>query len=125
MDKEVKKMAKILVVDDSSLMRAVLKNFVSKEGHQVIEAKEGNEAIKRYKEEKPAMVFLDILMPLGLDGMSTLKEIKKIDSNAKVVMVTSLKQQKEFEEAKELGVKGYINKPFSKDEIIKSLKENL
>jgi two-component system, chemotaxis family, chemotaxis protein CheY len=118
-------MAKILVVDDSSLMRLVLKNFITKEGHEVIEAIEGNEAIRKFKSEKPAMVFLDILMPNGLDGISALKEIKKYDSDAKVVMVTSVKEQKEFEEAKKLGVKGYLNKPFSREEITKALKENL
>ena len=118
-------MAKILVVDDSSLMRAVLRNFITKEGHEVIEANEGHEAIKKFQSEKPAMVFLDILMPNGLDGISTLRELKKLDETAKVVMVTSLREQKEFEEAKKLGVKGYLNKPFSKEEIVKALKENL
>lgn len=118
-------MAKILVTDDSALMRTVLRNFISKEGHEVIEAKEGNEAVKKFKEEKPEMVFLDILMPNGLDGIAALKEIKKIDKNAKVVMVTSVREQKEFDEAKLQGVKGYINKPFSKEEITKVLKENL
>jgi len=118
-------MVKVLVVDDSSLMRAVLKNFVSKEGHEVIEASEGNEAVRKYRDDKPAIVFLDIIMPNGLDGISALKEIKKIDPSAKIVMVTSVREQKEFEEAKKFGVKGYINKPFSREEIVKALKENL
>ena len=118
-------MAKILVTDDSALMRTVLKNFISKEGHEVIEAKEGNEAVKKFKEEKPAMVFLDIVMPNGMDGIEALKQIKKLDKDAKVVMVTSVREQKEFDEAKKQGVKAYINKPFAKDEIVKALKENL
>ncbi len=118
-------MAKILVTDDSSLMRAVLRNFISKEGHQVIEASDGKEAVEMYKKEKPEMVFLDILMPKGMDGIAALKEIRIIDPEAKVVMVTSVREQKEFDEAKRLGVRGYLNKPFSKDEIVKALKENL
>ena len=118
-------MAKILITDDSALMRAVLKNFISKEDHEVIEAQEGKDAIEKFKKEKPAMVFMDILMPNGLDGISAIKEIKKIDPQAKIVMVTSVKEQKEYDEATKVGVKGYINKPFSKDEIIKALKDNL
>ena len=118
-------MAKVLVVDDSSLMRAVLRNFVAKENHQVIEATEGNEAINKYKSEKPAMVFMDILMPNGLDGLSAAREIRKIDPAARIVMVTSVREQKEIEEAKKIGIKGYINKPFSKEEITKAIRENI
>lgn len=117
-------MAKILVVDDSSLMRAILRNFISKDGHEVIEAVEGNEAIKKYTSEKPQIVFLDILMPAGLDGISALKKIISHDPHAKIIMVTSLHEQKEYDEAKKLGVKGYIVKPFSKEEIIKAINEN-
>ena len=79
-------MAKVLIVDDSSLMRAVLKNFVEKEGHDIIEAGDGGEAIEKYKSENPDMVFMDILMPKGLDGISAVREIKKVNPNAKIVM---------------------------------------
>lgn len=118
-------MAKILVVDDSSLIRTVLKNFVKKEGHDTIEAEEGQTAIEKYKAEKPDLVFMDILMPNGLDGLGAAKEIKKIDPNAKIVMVTSVREAQEVNKAKEIGVKDYLNKPFSKEEISNVLKKYL
>ena len=114
-------MSKIMIVDDSSLIRAVLKNFVRSEDREIIEATDGKEAIEKYQAEKPDLTFMDILMPNGMDGLSAVREIKKINSQAKVVMVTSVKEDKELQEATELGVKDYINKPFSKEEITKVL----
>lgn len=118
-------MAKILVVDDSGLIRTVLKNFVKKEGHDVIEAEEGKIAIEKYKTEKPALVFMDILMPNGMDGLSAAAEIKKIDPKAKIVMVTSVREAEEMNKAKALGIQDYLNKPFSKEEITNMLKKYL
>jgi two-component system, chemotaxis family, chemotaxis protein CheY len=118
-------MAKILIMDDSALMRSVLRNFIKKEGHDVIEASDGKEAIEVYKTEKPALVFMDILVPGGTDGLTALKEIRAYDPRAKVVMVTSLKESKDEEDAKKYGAAGYIMKPFSKDQIVEALKKNL
>jgi two-component system, chemotaxis family, chemotaxis protein CheY len=118
-------MAKILIMDDSALMRSVLRNFVKKEGHDVVESADGKDAIEKYKTEKPDMVFMDILVPGGTDGLTALKEIRAYDAKAKVVMVTSLKEKSDEETAKKYGASGYIMKPFSKDEIIKALKTNL
>lgn len=118
-------MAKILVMDDSYLMRAVLTNFITKEGHEVIQAKNGDEALQLYKQEKPAMVFLDIVVPEGIDGLEALKQIRLFDSFAKVVMVSSLKEHDNIKKAEENGAKGYIMKPFSKDQIKEALDKHL
>jgi two-component system, chemotaxis family, chemotaxis protein CheY len=116
-------MVKVMTVEDSNLMRSVIKNFASKAGHEVIEAASGQEAIDKYTKEKPAIVFMDIKMP-GMDGFEALEKIKKIDPNAKVVMCTSLKESADEEKAKKLGAVGYIKKPFASSDIVDAIKKN-
>ncbi|PLW79790.1 hypothetical protein C0585_05920 [Candidatus Woesearchaeota archaeon] len=118
-------MKKILLVDDSSLIRAVLKNFTKRDNITIIEASEGKEAIEKYKAETPDLIFMDIIMPNGMDGISAAKEIKKINPNANIVMCTSVREDKEFNEAKNIGVEDYLNKPFSKEEISKIIDKYL
>lgn len=118
-------MSKVLIVDDSSLMRAVLINFVKKEGnYTILEGKDGNEAFAIYEKERPDLVFMDIVMNPGLDGLSALEKIMKKYPLAKVVMVTSLKEKDQVDKATSLGAKGYIMKPFSREQIIEALKKN-
>lgn len=119
-------MAKIMVVEDSNLMISVIKNFIQKERQdvEIIEAKNGEEAIAKYDTEHPDLVFMDIKMP-GMDGITALEKIREKDPAAKVVMCTSLKEQEQEERAKAAGAKGYIVKPFSSQDIINALKENL
>lgn len=118
-------MVKVLITDDSQLIRAILKNYMIKEGYEVIEAKDGNESINKFKEFNPDIVFMDIMMPNGLDGFSAVKEIRKINPKVKIIMVTSVKEQKEMDEAKKLDINGYITKPFSKEDILNAIKTNL
>jgi two-component system chemotaxis response regulator CheY len=117
---------KILVVDDSSLMVAVIRNFIKKDFPDaiVIEASSGEQSLEKYKQEKPNLVFMDIKMS-GIDGIEALKEIKQIDFSAKVVMCTSLKEPEQEKKAKDLGCVGYIMKPFSKQDIADAIKNNL
>jgi len=111
-------MAKILVVDDASFMRGSLKYIVEDAGYEVTGmAKDGEEALKLYKELKPDLVTLDILMR-GQDGLWALKAIKKEHSGAKIIMVTALGQEEMQEEARKLGAMGYIRKPFKQKEIV-------
>ena len=121
-------MATILIADDASFMRGSLKFILENAGHEVVgTAKDGKEALSRYRELKPDLVTLDILME-GLDGLAALREITKEDPRAKVVMVTALGQEEKQEEAKKLGALGYIRKPFKRqeitDEIERVLSEN-
>jgi len=87
------KQAKILVVDDSNALRFVISQ-ITKEGNLglTIEAKDGYEAIKQYQICKPDLVLLDIKMP-KVDGLTTLKAIMKIDPNAKIIMLTGIKDK--------------------------------
>ena len=111
-------MAKILVVDDASFMRGSLKYIVEREGHSVVGmAKDGEEAFKLYKDLKPDIVTMDILMK-GIDGITALKNIKNFDKKAKVVMVTAMGLEEKENEAKDLGASGYIRKPFKQIEIV-------
>lgn len=119
-------MAKIMVVEDSNLMIAVITNFIRKadKGLTVISANNGIQAIDKYQSERPDLVFMDIKMPV-MDGMAALEKIRALDQKAKVVMCTSLKEPEQEAKAFELGAKGYIKKPFSSEDIIKAIKDNI
>lgn len=119
-------MVKIMAVDDSNLMVAVIRNFIRKErpDYQVIEAHTGEESIEKYKTERPDLVFMDIKMP-GIDGITALERILGFDSSAKIVMCTALKEAEQEERARKAGAKGYLTKPFSKEDILTAIKKNI
>ena len=113
---------KILLVDDSSFMRKVLKDILEGEGFKnFIEAETGKEAIEKFKSEKPDLVLLDIIMP-QLDGLGVLKEIGE---KVNVIIVSAVGQDDMIKEAKESGAKGYIVKPFENDQVISEVKKIL
>lgn len=114
-------MAKILIVDDASFMRGSLKYIMESGGHEVVGmAKNGKEAIEMWNMFKPDVVTLDILMR-EMDGITTLKEIMKIDPTAKVIMVSALGHDEKQKEAQNLGASGFIIKPFKRDDIINEI----
>src|SRR5437660_448457 len=116
-------MAKILIADDASFMRGSLKYIVEGAGHEVIGmAKEGREALQLYRELKPDLLTLDIMMR-GMDGLSALEAIIKEDPMAKVIIVSALGQEKKQEEAGKLGASGYIRKPFQPTEITEEIQK--
>lgn len=115
-------MKTVLIVDDASFMRGSLKFIIEAAGYEVIGmAKDGSEAVELYKKFKPDVVTLDILMD-GMDGITALTSIRKLDPAAKVVMITALGQEEKQKEARALGASGYIRKPFKQDEIIDEMK---
>lgn len=112
---------RVLIVDDAVFMRMKLKDILEKNGYEVVaEAQNGIEAIEKYKAEKPDLVTMDITMP-ELDGVAALKEIKKIDPNAKVIMCSAMGQQSMVMDAIQAGAIDFIVKPFETDRVIKSL----
>jgi two-component system chemotaxis response regulator CheY len=118
-------MPKIMTSDDAAFMRMVLKDILTKNGYtDVIEAADGVEAVEKYKTEKPDLVFMDIVMP-NKDGMQALKEILEFDSNAKVVMCTSVGQQSVLSDAIKIGAVDFIIKPFNAEKVIEAVKNNL
>ena len=120
-------MLRVLVVDDSVILRKAIINLLSELGHQGVgEAGSGYEAIHEYKRLKPDLVTMDITMPgiQGIhDGVEALKEIRKIDPEANVIMVTSHGEEELVLDAIDAGAKGYILKPIAKDKIETILKK--
>lgn len=118
-------MANILIVDDASFMRNSLKYIMDNSGHVVVGmAKDGKEALEMYKRLKPDLVTLDIIMK-EMDGITTLKELLKINPSAKVVMVTALSHEEKQKEASKIGAVGFIRKPFKQSEIIETIEKAL
>lgn len=112
---------RVLIVDDAIFMRMKLKDILEKNGYEVIgEAQNGVEAVEKYKAEKPDLVTMDITMP-DMDGVTALKEIKKIDPKAKVIMCSAMGQQSMVMDAIQAGALDFIVKPFDTDRVIKSL----
>ncbi len=106
---------KILVADDASFMRTVLKDILKSNGlaSDIIEAPDGVEAVRQYIQHKPDLVTMDVNMPKA-DGIQALKGIMKINPNAKVIMVTSVEQKHIVQDAMKSGARDYIIKPFDK-----------
>lgn len=103
---------KILVVDDESRMRKLVKDFLEREGFKVIEAGDGQEAIELFYENKDiALIILDVMMP-RMDGWQTCREIRK-DSKVPIIMLTARSDERDELQGFELGVDEYISKPFS------------
>src|SRR3954464_2148026 len=80
--------AKILIADDAAFMRMRCGKMLQSHGHTVVEAENGREAVEKFTSEKVDVVLLDITMP-EMDGLTALKEIRKVDPNARVAMVTA------------------------------------
>lgn len=107
----------VLIVDDAAFMRLNLKNIIEDLGFEVIgEAENGEISIERYKELEPDLVTMDITMP-EMDGIEAIKEIKKYDDNARIIVCSAMGQQKMVIKAIEAGAKDFIVKPFDKDRI--------
>ena len=114
-------MARILVADDASFMRQMIKEIVESEGHEVVaEASDGVEAIDKYKAHHPDVVTMDIVMPRR-SGIDAVKGILEIDGTARVVMCSALGQETLVTEALQAGAKDFIVKPFKPDAVLKTL----
>ena len=109
-------MATILVVDDAAFMRQKCSQLLVQNGHKVVEAGNGSEALTKYKEIKPDGVLLDITMP-DMDGLQALKELKTVDPNARVAMVTAMGQQSMVMEALKSGALDFVVKPFDAERV--------
>ena len=100
----------ILVVDDSSIMRKMIKKTLEAESHRIVgEAKNGKDAVQMYKQLKPDIVTMDITMR-EMDGFAAAKQILSFDPKAQIIFLSNLDEDKYSEDAKRLGAKGYVNK---------------
>ncbi|MBC8062564.1 MAG: response regulator [Clostridiaceae bacterium] len=112
---------KVLVCDDSMLMRKKLKEVLKSCGFEnVLEAGNGQEAINIYKESKPDLVFMDIIMPVK-NGIEAVNEIIGFDKDAKVVMASSAGTKEHVREALKAGAFEFVQKPWETEQIDKIL----
>ena len=110
-------MAKIMIVDDAAFMRMKASKLLIENGHEVVEASNGAEAVDSYKKERPDAVLLDITMP-DMDGLAALKALREFDPDARVAMVTAMGQQQIVMEAIKAGAKDFVIKPFDATRIM-------
>lgn len=112
-------MKKVMITDDAEFMRNILKKIFTEAGYQVIgEAENADQGIQMYKELKPDLITMDIMMP-DKSGLEAIKEILKEDREAKIVVVSSLGQELLVMEALEMGAKDFLVKPFKKEKFLK------
>jgi two-component system chemotaxis response regulator CheY len=118
-------MARILVADDASFMRQMIREIVEMEGHEVVaEASDGIEAVDQFKNHHPDVVTMDIVMPRR-SGIDAVKAILEFDPTARVVMCSALGQETLVTEALQAGARDFIVKPFKPDSVVNTLKKVL
>lgn len=114
-------MKRILVVDDLSFMRSMVRDILIAGGYALAgEARDGQECLELYPKLNPDLVLLDIAMP-RLDGLSCLKQLRRQDPNAQVVMCSSLGDQERIIQAVELGALDFVVKPFTKQRLLSAV----
>ncbi len=114
---------KVLICDDSALVRKKMSSALSGMGvSEIHEAVNGNEAVQKYAEYMPDIVFMDIVMP-EKTGVDALKDIKSLNPEAKVVMASSVGTQGNLKEAIEAGAFDFIQKPITEEDIVKILEK--
>lgn len=116
---------KILIVDDAAFMRMMIKDILSKNGYNIVgEAENGGKAVEKFKELDPDLVIMDITMP-EVDGIEAVKQIKKVDESARIVMCSAMGQQAMVIESIQAGAKDFIVKPFQADRVLEAVKKAL
>lgn len=116
---------KILIVDDAAFMRMMIKDILSKNGFEIAgEAADGAQAVQMYQETQPDLVTMDITMP-EMDGIMALKEIKKVNPQAKIIMCSAMGQQAMVIDAIQAGAKDFIVKPFQADRVLEAINKAL
>ncbi len=108
--------AKILVVDDEPSMLGYMRTLLEVDSHHVDTAISGSDALQHVRDHNPNLVLLDLLMP-GLDGLRTLEQLKGINPDIKVVMLSCVSDTRKVVEAMRLGAMDYLTKPFNKAEL--------
>ena len=107
--------AKVLVVDDDDTVREVVRRYLTREGHQVIEAVDGTAGLAAWRASEPDLIVLDLMLP-GIDGLELCREIRR-SSEIPVIMLTALGQESDRVVGLEYGADDYLVKPFSPREL--------
>lgn len=114
----------VLVIDDQPGIRKLLNEVLSEEGYNVVTAGNGYEGLQRAKEQKPALILMDMKMP-GMDGIETLREIKRYNQTIKVIMMTAYGELEMVNQAQLLGAENYITKPFDINALCQLIEKTL
>ncbi len=118
---------KILIVDDSELVRTAIEDKLSEAGYQVVRAAKGEEALEAVKKEQFDLAYVDLVMP-GMDGVETCKAIVEISPETKVVLISCYSEKVEELGRKFIGAGGedmFLLKPFSKEKLVETTKKLL
>lgn len=116
---------RIMVVDDSRLVRVQLEDVLQGTDYEIaVHCRSGEDAIARYAEVNPDLVTMDIIMQ-GMDGLDAAEIILKQHPEARIVMISSLAYSDTFERAKAIGTKGFVDKPFHQEQLLKVFAEAL
>jgi two-component system chemotaxis response regulator CheY len=117
---------KVLIVDDAAFMRTMIADILQREGEfEVVgQASTGTEALERYRELRPTLVTMDIVMP-GMDGIEATRAIIKEDPDARIVMCSALGQEALVIESIAAGAKDFIVKPFTAEKVIRVMQNVL
>ncbi len=112
---------KILLADDASFMRMMLKNILVPAGYEIVgEANNGKEAIQMFKELKPDLLIMDMIMP-EMGGIEAIKQIISEIPDANIIICSAIGQQTLVIEAIQAGAKDYIVKPFDQDNVLETI----
>lgn len=116
-------MAQILIIDDSAMSRKKIRKILETGSHLIVgEAQDGREGLQKYKKLSPDLVTLDITMP-NMNGLECLKEILAYNSDAKVIIISSLGKGDTILDALNNGAINYITKPFDSTLVLDTIKE--
>lgn len=107
----------VLIVDNNTQMRRYLNELLSKEGFQTVQAENGEECIKQYRDKKPDFICLDIMMP-DMSGYDVCKEIRKTDTTTPIIFISTKSEPLDKVIGLEMGGDDYIIKPFDNHEVI-------
>ncbi len=115
----------VLVCDDAIFMRTMITDILTQAGYEVVgEAESGAQAVERYRELRPNMVTMDIVMP-DMGGIDAVREIVKIDPDAKILMCSAMGQQALVVEAIQAGAKDFVVKPFQPSRVLEAVQRLL
>ena len=114
----------VLIIDDSTFARSSLRRYLQNEGYTIKEADSGEKAIEMVAQSSPDIITLDLLMP-GMGGLETMHQIRPLCPKARIVVITADIQSLTRQELISAGADAFLNKPVSKDELVKSIHQLL
>lgn len=117
-------MARILIIDDSSFQRGIIRKTLLQAGYETIEAKNGREGLSRAHDDIPDLILLDLVMP-EMDGFTVLSELQKEQNAVPVLVLSADIQEMTREQCLALGAAGFLNKPVKADDLIMAVQGGL